>query len=52
VVLVRVIKDGMEHWWNDTDSERKKYSNIPFQGYVIYKKSHVVWPGIELETLR
>jgi hypothetical protein len=39
----------MEHWWNDTDSGKPKYSDKYLPQYdTVHHKSYIDGPGIEL----
>jgi hypothetical protein len=37
-----------EHWWNDTDKGKLKYSDKnPSQCHAVHHKSHMAWLGIQ-----
>ena len=37
-----------EHWWNDTDKRKSKYTDKNLdKGHFVDHKSHTNWPGIE-----
>jgi hypothetical protein len=47
------MKIGVEHWWNDTERGKPKYTEKNLsQCHFIHHKFHVDWPGIELDTPR
>jgi hypothetical protein len=38
----------MEHWWNEIDMGKPKYSGRNLsQCHCVHHKSHTNWPGIE-----
>jgi hypothetical protein len=37
---------SVEHWWNDTDREKLKYSEKNLSHY--YFECHTDWPRIEI----
>ena len=43
----------MEHWWNDNDKEKPKYSqeNLCLRRQFAYHKSHVKNAGTETKSL-
>jgi hypothetical protein len=39
---------SMEHWWNDTDTEKPTYSEKNLsQCHLVHHKAHVGWTGTE-----
>jgi hypothetical protein len=43
------VRVNMEHWWNDTDSRKLKYSkeNFSQHHHFVHHKSYMQWLGIE-----
>jgi hypothetical protein len=47
------LKISMEHWWNNIDKEKLKYSekNLP-QYHLVHRKLNMDWPETELGSPR
>ena len=54
VFLLRVVLKMMimEHWWNDTDRRKPKYSEKSLPQLALTTTNLTCWPGIESEFLQ
>jgi len=42
---------SMEHWWNDTDKIKRKYSEKTLTQCHCVQDSHSDWPGTEASSI-